>query len=217
MNNTNDPESSNRNKMESVNERQDAQLVGDSDEWLQLQQDWQTYQPDIERIKKKIAWVTWRMVFILALDVLIMIAYVPFLFYWVIPTDAPLIYKIWSYAMLPIGVFGVFLDFRLRLPVLRLEEGSTQDILKSYLKLVEAGVQVGLWSYRITLALLILFLIWTGVIHYSIPPEEILLKPALFYSISVTLAIVVAIMYWYSRKKLKEQQNLTALWKEFIS
>lgn len=186
-------------------------------EWLQLQQDWQAYQPDIVGIKKKIAWVTWRMISILVIDVLGMMLYVPYVVFWVAPNDAPLVYKLLSYAVIPLGFLGVFIDFKLRLPVLRLDRGSTRDVLKSYLKLVQAGVRIGLWGYRSVLVMLFLFIIWVIAVHYSTPNNEILVDPERLFLVFILLVITAAAMFWYMRKKAKEEQKLSALWKEYIS
>jgi len=194
----------------------DEQRDNNSEDWRQLQKDWQNFEPDLKKINKKISWVTWRMISILVLDVIIMLAYIPFLIVWVIPSEASFIYKLWPYLMLPLGIYGTYLDFKLRLPLFRLDKGSSKEILSAYLRFVQAGVLVGLWGFRFLFALLVLFVAWAFAVHYLDPESAKQLPIHLVASVASTVALSSAVMYWYKNKKTKESQNLLDLWQEFI-
>jgi len=186
------------------------------DEWQQLQSDWQSYQPDIEKIKKRIAWVTWRMIAILALDVLVVLSYIPFLVYFVFLDDVSFAEKIWSYLMTPILFYGVYLDFKLRLPLFKLEGESTKDILAFYLKRVSAGVSLGDIGYKFSLLLLFMFAIWVSASFYFDLGEEKLQRPSFIIFGTAWISFFASIMYWYKNKKKKEFVRLQNLWKNFL-
>lgn len=187
-----------------------------NDEWQQLQSDWQSYQPDITKIKRRIQWVTWRMITILVLDVLVILTYVPFLIYWVFPEDSSLAEKIWHYGMFPLVVYGVYLDFKLRLPLFKLESESTKDILAFYLKRVNAGIMIGKWGYQFSLLLLVLFIIWVGASFYFDLGEKKLQRPQFIVYAILFISLFAITSYWYKNKKQKEASRLQALWKEFL-
>jgi hypothetical protein len=185
-------------------------------EWMQLQKDWQSFQPDINKINKKISWVTWRMISILVLDVITILAYIPFLIVWVVPAETSLIYKLWPYLMLPIGIYGVYLDFKLRIPLFKLEKGSSKDILSAYLKFVRTGVLVGLWGGRFSLGLLAWFIFWALAVHFLDPENAKRLSIILLAGVTSVLVLTSLAMYWYKAKKAKEAQNILALWREYL-
>ncbi len=188
----------------------------DNEDWQQMQNDWQSYQPDIKKIKRRILWVTWRMIAILVLDVLILVTYIPFLIFWVIPANEALMIKIWHYAMFPLLIYGVFLDFKLRMPLLRIEGESTKGILGLYLERVKAGVKLGIWGFRFCFMLLVLFLTWIGV-TLIVEPEIVLahkLKNIIFGL--VWIGLFAGGSYWYKNRKQEEEIRLTSLWKEYL-
>ena len=188
----------------------------DIQEWAQLQNDWQSFQPDLKKINKKISWVTWRMISILIFDVIAILAYIPFLIIWVIPAETSLIYKLWPYLMLPIAIYGVYLDFKLRIPLFKLDKGSSKDILGAYLKFVETGVLVGLWGARFSLGLLVWFLFWMLAVHFFDHENAKRLSVSLVVGAISAFILLSVIMYWYRAKKVKEAKNLLALWSEYI-
>lgn len=187
-----------------------------SDDWLQLQKDWQNYQPNIKKIKRKISWVTLRMIALLAIDVIVALAYIPFLYFYVTSTDDPLVVRVGPFFMYPVLLYGVYLDFKLRMPVFRCEGESTRDILEFYLRRVQAGVQIGHWGFYFTLMLCGLFGLWflAGFLldsgdahHFSI--QSILIA----YGVLLTTAVGT---YWYRNKKRAEAEELKRLWREFL-
>jgi hypothetical protein len=185
-------------------------------EWQQLQEDWQSYQPDIAKIKKRIAWVTWRMIAILALDVVLLLGYIPFIVYWVFPEEPSFAIRLWHYAMAPLIVYGVYWDFKLRLPLFKLENESTKGILGFYLKRVDAGTKLGDLGYKFCLFVLVLFIVWVGASFYFELGEEKLQKASFIIFGVAWISLFGAIMYWYRNKKRKELVRLQALWKEFL-
>lgn len=194
----------------------DEQFDNNGDDWQQLQNDWQSYQPDIAKIKRRIAWVTWRMVAVLVLDVLVVVTYVPFLMFWVFDDGASLAEKIWHFGMLPLLLYGVYWDFKLRLPLFKLDNESTRGILECYLKRVQAGVSLGNVGYKFSLVLLGLFLLWVGSSFYFELGEEKLHQPPFIIFGVVWIGSFAAVLYWYRNKKQKELNRLSALWKEFL-
>ena len=186
------------------------------DEWLQLQNDWQSYQPDMIKIKKRIAWVTWRMIAILVLDVIFLVGYIPFILYWAFPEEPTLAIKLWHYGMFPFVVYGVFWDFKLRLPLFKLENKSTKGILEFYLLRVNAGIKLGNLGYKFCLVLIGLFVVWVGASFIFELGEEKLQKISFIVFGVAWISLFAAIMYWYRNKKQKEFVRLQALWKEFL-
>ncbi len=185
-------------------------------EWQRLQEDWQSYQPDIVKLKKRIAWVTWRMVAILMLDVVFLLGYIPFILYWFFYEEPSLAMKLWHYAMVPLIVYGVYWDFKLRLPLFKLENESTKGILGFYLKRVDAGIKLGDLGFKFCLFLVVLFVVWVGASFYFDLGEEKLQKASFIIFGTVLISLLGVIMYWYRNKKRKEFIRLQALWKEFL-
>ncbi len=194
----------------------DEKFDNNGDDWQQLQNDWQSYQPDIAKIKRRIAWVTWRMVAVLVLDVLVVVTYVPFLIFWVFEDGASLAEKIWHFGMLPLLLYGVYWDFKLRLPLFKLDSESTRGILECYLKRVQAGVSLGNVGYKFSLLLLGLFLLWVASSFYFELGEDKLHQPTFITFGVLWIGFFAAILYWYRNKKQKELERLSALWKEFL-
>lgn len=187
-----------------------------NDEWLQLQSDWQSYQPDIIKIRKRIAWVTYRMIAVLVMDVLAFALYIPFLIYWVVPDEYSLAYKLWHIGLLPLFIYGIYWDFKLRLPLFKLENESTKGILECYLKRVKAGVSLGNIGYKFCFALIGFFVIWIVAGFYFDLGEEKLQQPAFIAFGILWISGFAGIMYWYRNKKQKELLRLKELWKEFL-
>lgn len=187
-----------------------------NDEWQQLQNDWQSYQPDMVKIKKRIAWVTWRMIAILVLDVVFLLGYILFILYWSFPEEPSLAIQLWHYGMFPLIVYGVYWDFKLRLPLFKLENKSTRGILEFYLRRVNAGIKLGNLGYKFCVFLLALFLVWVGANFYFDLGEEKIQKISFIIFGVCWIGLFAATMFWYKRKKQKELVRLQALWKEFL-
>lgn len=186
------------------------------DEWQQLQNDWQSYHPDMVKIKKRITWVTWRMLAILILDVVFLLTYIPFVLFWVFPKEPSLAIKLWHYGMFPFLVYGVYWDFKLRLPLFKLENKSTKGILEFYLSRVNAGVKLGDLGYKFCLVLVVLFIIWIGANFYFELGDEKIQKVSFIVFGICWIGLFAVIMYWYKNKKKKEHIRLQALWKDFL-
>ena len=187
-----------------------------SEERQQLQEDWQSYQPDIAKIKRRIQWVTWRMVAVLFLDIVVLVTYVPFLLYFVLPEETSLALKIWHVGMFPLLLYGVYWDFKLRLPLFKLENESTSQILKFYMRRVNAGVKLGHFGYRFCLLLVVFFLLWVGAgFVFDLGEKKLTELPFILFG-TVWIGLFAAVMYWYKRKKLKEKNYLEELWSEFL-
>jgi|GEM_PF-4100005 len=185
-------------------------------DWGELQSEWQSYQPDMKKIKKKINWVSWRMGAVLVFDVLAIVGYCLFLYYQVILDDKPLSLEIWLYAMGVASVYGVYLDFKIRLPIFRSVGDSTKDVLQLYLKRVEAGVTIGKLGEKFSWAVLILFWIWAITNHLTLPAEAKLNNPKGIILASIWIVGIAGIFIWYKKKKQKEHQKLRSLWQGFI-
>jgi len=193
-----------------------TQEFSSDDDWLQLQTDWQSYQPDMVKIKKRITWVTWRMFAILALDVLVVVSFIPYLIYFTFYTDSSLADKIWNYSITPVLFYGVYLDFKLRLPLFKLDGESTKDILAFYLKRVNTAVSIGDIGFKFSLLLLGMF---AGLVISSFFLElgEKKLQEFSFIVFGIVwIGFFTGIMYWYKVKKQKEACRLQKLWKEFL-
>jgi hypothetical protein len=190
--------------------------VSFSQEWQQLQSDWQSYQPDIVKIKKRIQWVTWRMVGVLVLDVAVLVSYIPFLLFFILLEDSSLASKIWHVGMLPLLVYGVYWDFKLRLPLFKLEDESTKKILSFYMKRVKAGIKLGDVGFKFCLFLIALFILWVGAgFLFDLGEEKITELHFIVFGL-VWIGAFAGIMYWYRHKKLKEAKHLSELWKDFL-
>lgn len=185
-------------------------------DWQQLQQDWQNYQPDIVKIKKRIAWVTWRMIAILAIDIIALLLFIPFLMFETMQESVSVAEKIWHFGMFPLFVYGVYWDFKLRLPLFKLESESTKDILGFYLKRVSAGIKLGNLGVKFSLLLEFLFMLWVAANWYFDLGEEKIKEVEFILFGLVWIALLAGIMFWYKVKKEREFIRLTKLWKEFL-
>jgi len=186
------------------------------DEWHELQNDWQSYKPDIQKIKKRITWVTWRMIAVLILDLIVLFAYVPFIIFFVLIEGESLAIKVWHLVMLPVIFYAVYWDFKLRLPLFKLDSESTKDILAFYLKRVTAGVKLGNFSIKFCLSLLVFYSLWISASFYFDLGEEKLHEPSFILFGLGWIGCFTYISYWYRNKKLKELTRLNALWKTFL-
>jgi len=195
---------------------QDQNQDNNNDEWKELQSDWQSYRPDIKKIKKRITWVTWRMIAVLVMDLLILFAYVPVGIFFVLIESQSLASKIWYLGMLPVLLYTVYWDFKLRLPLFKLDSESTKDILAFYLKRVSAGVRLGNFSIKFCLSLLVLYSLWIGASFYFDLGEEKLQKASFIFSGFVWIGCFTYISYWYRNRKAKELIRLNELWKGFL-
>jgi len=192
------------------------QIDENIEEWEQLKNDWQSYQPDIVKIKKRIAWVTWRMIAVLFLDVVVLITYVPFLIFWVFADGSSIAEKVWHFGLFPMLVYGVYWDFKLRLPLFKLDNESTKGILECYIKRVQAGIKLGDIGYKFSLLLVGFFVLWVASSFYFDLGEENLHKPEFIAFGIGWIGFIAGIMYWYRSKKQKEYLRLKELWKEFL-
>jgi len=187
-----------------------------NDDWQKLQNDWQSYQPDIQKIKRRITWVTWRMIVVLGIDLIILLSYVPFVIFFVLPESKSLALKIWLIGMIPVIMYGIYWDFKLRLPLFKLESESTKDILAFYLKRVTAGVKLGNFSIKFCFSLLVFYSLWIASSFYFDLGEEKLHQLSFIIKGLVLFGCFIFGSYWYRNKKAKELVRLKALWKEFL-
>ena len=177
-------------------------------DWQDLQNEWQSYQPDVKKIQRKINWVTWRMVILLVLEVLLVTAYVVFVYYSVNYLETSSTVNLWNFFVGILAVFGLYLDFKLRLPVFRQQGSSTKDILGLYLKRTHMGISLGQWSKIFSWILLISFNAWI-VINYLYFPEETRLSSLGFIVFgNIWISGFLLVCYWYKNKKQKEYQKL---------
>ena len=185
-------------------------------DWDKLQSEWQAYEPDIQKIKKKINWVTWRMYFILAMDVLILVSYFPFVYYMAYDFEAGFWANSWHYFMGVFLAYGVYLDFKIRLPILRNSAKSTKEVLSLFIERVNAGVYLG-WVGKIFCYVMILFFwIWVGANAYLEEGDSKVGNLGFFIFGTVWIASLSLIFIWYERKKRKELKELKSLWKDYL-
>lgn len=185
-------------------------------DWDELQSQWQSYEPDIQQIKKKINWVTWRMGLILVLDIIIVLAYVPFLYFSITSDSRHWIVDIWDCVMGALLIYLVYLDFKIRLPIFRAQGESTREVLQLYIKRVEAGITIGRLGKAFCFFLLVLFIVWVTV-NYFLPEKDLSLTKWPFLLFGVCwIGGFTAIFAWYQAKKTKELERLTILWKEYL-
>ena len=185
-------------------------------DWEDLQSEWQSYQPDVQKIKKKINWVTWRMGLILVFDVVALVGYVPFLIYVVKIEQNSWLINSWHIMLGLLLIYGVYLDFKIRLPILRSQGESTKEVLELYLKRTEAGVTVGRLGKKFSWVLLIAFVLWFAANWIWTPdnPKATSWEFGLFGT--VWISVFVFISHWYEGKKQKEFDKLNKLWKDYI-
>ncbi|TQV86880.1 hypothetical protein [Aliikangiella coralliicola] len=185
-------------------------------DWEALQSEWQTFQPDIQKIKKKINWVTWRMWSILAFDVVAILSYFPFLYFIVMKEDKSWIFYSWYYFLGILLIYGVYLDFKIRLPILRFQGESAKAVLQLYLKRTEAGVVIGKIGKNFCWLLLVGFWLWFTANRFLLPEDP--KASSLGFLVFGTLWIggIGVICFWYQKKKEKEQEKLQVLWQDYL-
>lgn len=187
------------------------------DDWQDLQNEWQAYLPDVKKIQKKINWVTWRMTFLLVAEVIFVIAYLFYLYHLANEQQNSSSFNIWSYFIGILAVIGLYLDFKLRLPVFRQQGDSTKEILGLYLKRTEMGISLGQWSKLFSWILLISFNLWV-MINYFYFPEEVRLSSVSFILFGNTwIGCFLLVCYWYKKKKEAEHEKLKLLWQDYLN
>ncbi|WP_196141086.1 hypothetical protein [Aliikangiella sp. G2MR2-5] len=185
-------------------------------DWEKLQSEWQAYEPDFNKIKRKISWVTWRMYLILVIDVFIFLAYFPFLYYEISKPTSTWVTSFWYYFMGVLLVYGVYLDFKIRLPILRNQGNSAKEVLELYLKRTQAGVTLGKWGQIFCAIMLLFFWLWVGGNAFLDAGSEKLARPGFIAFGTIWILMFTGIFYWYYRKKSKEYLKLKILWREYL-
>jgi len=185
-------------------------------DWEEMQSEWQSYQPDVQKIKKTINWVTWRMGAILAFDVIAILLYIPFLIFFVSVDENSLVENSWHYLLGLLLIYGVYLDFKIRLPIFRAQGESTKDVLELYLKRTQAGVTIGRIGKNFSWVLLVAFVLWylANLLLPSGNPKIADWEFGLFGV--VWIAVFVVLCRWYENKKQKEFEKLNKLWQDYI-
>lgn len=187
-------------------------------DWDKLQSQWQSFEPDIKKIKKKMSWVTWRMGFILFMDIIVVVTYIPFL---LMITDDPnrnFLLNSYHYLLGILVVYGAYLDFKIRLPIFRLQGDTTKEVLSLYLERVKAGVLIGKLSKIFSWLLLTTFILWfLGNLFFQktdVFTEKFSLETGIFGFFWIGLFVVLS--YWYQQRKEKEFSRLKELWKDYL-
>ncbi|MGX5173135.1 hypothetical protein ACUR5C_03800 [Aliikangiella sp. IMCC44653] len=192
-------------------------MTDPNNDWETLASEWQAYQPDMRKINRKTNWVTYRMIAILALDLVILLAYFPFVYYLVILEGANTLEIIWHCVMGVFIVVGVFLDFKIRLPIIKSQGKTTKDILNLYLQRVKAGILIGKIGWQFCLAVLVVFFLWLGldlIFNLEASHQDNIAVVTLF--VCVWLGGIGGLSAWYQKKKQAEYLRLEALWKDLI-
>jgi len=185
-------------------------------DWEKLQSEWQAYEPDIQKIKKKINWVTWRMYFILAMDVLMILAYIPFVYYFAYQSDESWIANSWHYFMGVVLIYGVYLDFKIRFPILRNNASSTKEVLELFINRVKAGINLGWWGKVFCFGMLGFFWLWVAGNTFLENGDAKIGDLGFFIFGTVWIGFFSLIFIWYERKKRKELTELEELWKDYL-
>jgi hypothetical protein len=185
-------------------------------DWETLQTEWQAYQPDIQQIKKKVSWVTWRMGAVLLIDVVILLAYIPFLIYFVASDESGWIVDGWHYFIGLLLVYGVYLDFKIRLPIFRSQGDSTKAVLELYLKRTEAGIAIGRIGKNFSWVLLVAFSLWWLANFFLFPENEKIARWQFGLFGIVWISAFVIMCRWYQQRKEKEFIKLKALWRDYL-
>ncbi len=187
-----------------------------NDNWEALQSQWQSYQPDMQKIKKKINWVTWRMGAILLVDVLFVLAYFPFLYYRLVENQEDWLLNSWDLLIGCLVVYGVYIDFKIRLPIFRAQGESTRDVLALYFNRVKAGVELGRFCKNFSFMLLAAFLLLVGVNQVYPSANPRISEPGFIVFGILWISGFVVLSIWYQKKKQKEHDNLKKLWQEYL-
>lgn len=187
------------------------------DDWQELQSDWQSYQPDIQKIRKKVNWVTWRMAAILIVDVLAVIIYLPFVYFLFINNDSHWVINSWHYLLAILLIYGVYLDFKIRIPIFKLQGESTKDILELYLKRTEAGIVIGRLGQNFSWILLGSFIIWVAATNIIVPDVDKLSDWRFTVFGLAYMGIFILITSWYRNKKQREYTELKKLWQDYLA
>ena len=115
-----------------------------------------------------------------------------------------------------VTIYGVYLDFKLRIPIFRLQSESTKDVLKLYLNRTKVGIQLGVICKFFLYGLLVSFWIWVAAIQYFFPEEPKYSEWQFIVFGSVWISLFIPVAVWYQRKKQREYDELSELWKEYL-
>ncbi len=184
--------------------------------WEDLQNQWQSYEPDIKKIKKRISWVTWRMYAILALDIVVLISYFPFVYFVVQDESSSFLTNIWHYIMGVFVVYGVYLDFKLRLPVLKNNANTTKEVLSLFIERVKVGVSIGWWGKIFSFGLLVVFWIWVAVNYWFEVGNPKIANLGFLLIGSLWIIAIGLVFRFYENKKQKQLMSLSKKWKDYL-
>lgn len=185
-------------------------------DWEKLQSQWQSYEPDIQSIKKKINWVTWRMYLILTMDVLVVLTYFPFLYYVALKSDSSWVANSWHYFMGVVLLYGVYLDFKIRLPILKNNAKTTKEVLELFINRVKAGINLAWWGKVFCFGLIGFFWLWIAA-NFLIENGDPKIGNFTFLTFgTIWIGGFSLVFIWYEKKKRKELKKLTILWKDYL-
>lgn len=200
-----------------VNKTMNEPMNESADDWRDLQNEWQAYQPDVKKIQKKINWVTWRMIFLLFTEVILVLAYLGYLYHSANSQQNSSSVDIWNYFIGILAVVGLYLDFKLRLPVFRQQGSSTKDILGLYLMRTNMGISLGQWSKLFSWLLLMSFNLWVTINYLYFPEEPRISSIGFILFGNIWIGGFLLICYWYKNKKQMEYEKLKKLWQDYLN
>lgn len=185
-------------------------------DWEDLQAEWQAYQPDMQKIQKKISWVTWRMRLVLLIDVIFLVCYGYFTVYFVNQYPEDWLQNTWFIVILILSTYAVYWDFKIRLPIFHPQDDSTQAILRFYLNRTKAGIRLGKFGCNFCAVMLLAFWILTSVNYFYVTGNDKLLDPYFLVFGNVWILMFIFFYWQYKRKKQKEYNRLVSLWQEYL-
>ena len=185
--------------------------------WDNAVKEWQHLQPDVPALKKSMRWVTWRMRCIVALDVLVLLLFIPF---WIYIFDKPQSssVKVWFGTMFLLAVIGVYFDIYLRKGLWQDDLSSTRAMLEFVYRRTLGGVRLA----RFSIIYMALFFVsisgWVGY-TYFFEPEQ-LQKDFALIGILLGYCMIAAVVIgavWYRKRKQREVENIKQMLDQYIN
>ena len=160
-------------------------------------------------------WVTWRMRFIIALDVIALLTMIPIWLY-VLDHHDSISIKIWFGFLFLLAIVAVYFDIYLRRDLWEEDDSSTRSMLQCVLKRARAGVRLAKFSIAYMVTFFISVSTWLAYVYFYEPTLIDKQYSVLGISLGYLITFIVAMAsVWYKKKKQREVVNLEATLKQY--
>ncbi|WP_144391674.1 hypothetical protein [Pleionea sediminis] len=184
--------------------------------WEEAKNDWQSHEPHLPELKKNMRWLSMRMKLILIIDIVILIAMIPFAVY-IFQTAELLSVKVWFVLAFIVALIGVYFDFYLRKDLWEMPS-TTRGMYLHVIKREKAGIKLARFAVIYLSFFGFALLAWAIYFEFF---EDAATIQKMEYSIfhhMLGLLVVVASVFvskWYGNRKRRALKEAELRLKEF--